>query len=294
MSTARCFGGRCWSAATNARRIVSRATATSAGSPSGATRSSGIGSTQVDSGQQVEVAGDGLLRRPEVHRQGAALASFDHVEADVRRDPVEPRAQRGPALEAVEATPRAHERLLDGVLGVERRAEHPVAVAGELSAVLLEALGDGRSRTAAPGPYYGPCGCWRRDAPRRSSSSATTACSGASRRAGARPRGGGDGARPRARLPGAGRARGARRLARARARRRADDAGRAPAAAVADGRPCAGARRAAPPSARDPVRGRAAAPSRLPPGQRPALGARARRHRLGERARRRIRRSTWR
>src|SRR2546430_10785153 len=34
ISTARWRGGRCWSAATNASRMVSRATATSAGSPS--------------------------------------------------------------------------------------------------------------------------------------------------------------------------------------------------------------------------------------------------------------------
>ena len=73
--------------------------------------------------------------------------------ADVRRDAVQPRSQRGTALEAV-ACPRqrAHEGLLDGVLGVERRTEHPVAVAGQLSAVLLEALGDGPVPMPAPAP----------------------------------------------------------------------------------------------------------------------------------------------
>ena len=50
ISTARCRGGRCWSAATNASRIVSRASVTSAGSPSGTTRPSGIGSIHVTSG----------------------------------------------------------------------------------------------------------------------------------------------------------------------------------------------------------------------------------------------------
>ena len=39
------------------------------------------------------------------------------------------------ALEAVEAAPRPHHRLLHGVLGLERRAEHPVAVAGQLDPV---------------------------------------------------------------------------------------------------------------------------------------------------------------
>src|SRR5262249_1739894 len=38
----------------------------------------------------------------------------------------------------VEPAPRAHHRLLHGVLGVEGRAEHPVAVARQLPAVALE------------------------------------------------------------------------------------------------------------------------------------------------------------
>ena len=51
MSTARCLGGRCWSAATNASLTVSRDCATSAGSPSGTIRPSGIGSIQLTSGR---------------------------------------------------------------------------------------------------------------------------------------------------------------------------------------------------------------------------------------------------
>ena len=82
---------------------------------------------------------------PEVHRPRAALSALQHVEAHVGRDAVEPRAQRRAALEAVEAAPRADDRLLDGVLGLERRSEHPVAVAGQLDAVLLELVRD-RSR----------------------------------------------------------------------------------------------------------------------------------------------------
>ena len=38
------------------------------------------------------------------------------------------------------ALPGPHHRLLDGVLGLEGRAEHPVAVAGELPAVLLQVV----------------------------------------------------------------------------------------------------------------------------------------------------------
>src|SRR5438876_487621 len=46
------------------------------------------------------------------------------------------------ALEAVEAPPGADERLLDGVLGLEWGAEHPVAVGRQLGAMLLAPLLD--------------------------------------------------------------------------------------------------------------------------------------------------------
>ena len=90
--------------------------------------------------QRVQVRCDRLARRPEVHRPGAAVAGAQHVQADIRRDPVEPRSQRRAAFEAVEISPRADERLLDRVFGLERRPEHPVAVGGQLAAVLLELL----------------------------------------------------------------------------------------------------------------------------------------------------------
>ena len=140
MRTARWRGGRCWSAATNASRIDSRATATSAGSPAvGTTRASGIGSIQSDSasgGRQRLVGGRG---GDQVHRPSPALAGAEHVEADVGRDAVEPGAEGGATLEAVERPPRAEHRLLDGVLGLEGGAEHPVAVGGELDAMAVEA-----------------------------------------------------------------------------------------------------------------------------------------------------------
>jgi hypothetical protein len=75
----------------------------------------------------------------EVHRPGAALAAVDHVEGDVRRDPVEPRLEGRAALEAVVSAPGAEHRLLDGVLGLEDGAEHPVAVAGQVPPVGFEA-----------------------------------------------------------------------------------------------------------------------------------------------------------
>ena len=143
ISTARCRGGRCCSAATNARRIVSRAAASSAGSPSaGSTRASGMGWTQVFSGRARTQDRLGRGRRPEVHRPGPALAAAEHVEAHVGGDAVQPRPQRRAALEAVDALPGPHHRLLHGVLGLEARAEHPVAVAGQLPAVGLELRAD--------------------------------------------------------------------------------------------------------------------------------------------------------
>jgi hypothetical protein len=77
-------------------------------------------------------------RGAELERPDPPLLAAEHVEADVRCDPVEPGLERRASLEAVERAPRSHHRLLDCVLGVERRAEHPVAVARELPAVILE------------------------------------------------------------------------------------------------------------------------------------------------------------
>ena len=82
----------------------------------------------------------GGRRAAEVHRAGAPVAAVEHVEAHVGGDAVEPRPQLRPALEAVVGAPGAHHGLLHGVLGLERRAEHPVAVCGELPAVPLQDL----------------------------------------------------------------------------------------------------------------------------------------------------------
>ena len=95
-------------------------------------------------GKRVQVLEDRGARRAEIHRPGTAPSRAEHVEADVRRDPVEPGAERRATLEPVEALPGADERVLHGVLGVERRAEHPVAVAGQLRPVLLQLTEGGR------------------------------------------------------------------------------------------------------------------------------------------------------
>src|SRR6266540_6235896 len=86
------------------------------------------------------------------HGAGPPRPPAQHVEADVRDDPVEPGTERRPALEPLEALPRPEQRLLDGVLGLERRSEHPIRVGGQLDAMLLqqvlEVLGPPRGRAA--------------------------------------------------------------------------------------------------------------------------------------------------
>ena len=55
--------------------------------------------------KRVEVRRFGSSGGAEIHWTRPARAPVEHVEADVRRDPVEPRAQRGATLEAIEAAP---------------------------------------------------------------------------------------------------------------------------------------------------------------------------------------------
>ena len=50
------------------------------------------------------------------------------VEAGVGRDPVQPGPHRAAALEAREPPPRAQQRVLEGVLGVVHRSQHPITV----------------------------------------------------------------------------------------------------------------------------------------------------------------------
>jgi hypothetical protein len=78
------------------------------------------------------------LGRTEVHGPGPALPCGEHIETHVRGDAVQPGAQRGAALEPLEAPPCTEEGLLHGILGLERRAQHPVGVAGQLGPVLFE------------------------------------------------------------------------------------------------------------------------------------------------------------
>ena len=159
ISTARCRGGRCCSAATKASRIDSFATARSAGSASsGSTCRSSTGSTHAVPGPaRRQRVLDRLPRRAgQVHRQRAALPAGQLVEADVGGDPVQPRPQRRPALEVRQPAPGAHHRLLHRVLGVEGRAEHPVAVAGQLAAVLEQPRVELVGRADRHAGHWGP------------------------------------------------------------------------------------------------------------------------------------------
>src|SRR5581483_8948088 len=81
---------------------------------------------------RIEVRGDWLTSRAEIHRAGTAFATAHHVETDVGGDAVQPRPQRRPTLEAVESTPGADEHVLDGVFGVEGRGQHSIAVRAQL------------------------------------------------------------------------------------------------------------------------------------------------------------------
>ena len=80
-----------------------------------------------------------------VQRRRPARAPPEDVEADVRRDAVQPRSeQRAAALEAVAPAPGPQKRLLHGVLGFLERSEHPVAVNVQLAPVPLGEGGEGR------------------------------------------------------------------------------------------------------------------------------------------------------
>ena len=90
-----------------------------------------------------ERLGDGVVRvagGAVVHRQHAPRAALDQLQAGVRRDPEEPRAQRAAAFEARQGAPRVGQRVLQRVLGVLRRAEHAVAMRVELGSVRLDEL----------------------------------------------------------------------------------------------------------------------------------------------------------
>ena len=82
-------------------------------------------------------------RRGVVDRQHALGPALDRPQAGVGRDRVEPRAQRASPLELGQPAPRVQQRLLERVLGVGHRAEHPVAVGVQGAAVGLNKPSEG-------------------------------------------------------------------------------------------------------------------------------------------------------
>jgi hypothetical protein len=73
-----------------------------------------------------------------LNRARAPRALGDRIEAHVRGDPIEPRAQRRTPLEALEALPGAHQRLLHGVISIDGGTQHAIAVPRERHPVGLQ------------------------------------------------------------------------------------------------------------------------------------------------------------
>ena len=92
-----------------------------------------------------------LRRRPErgwragLVRHEAPRSALEDPETRVRGDPIEPGAERRASVVGRAAAPCTEQRVLDGVLGILERPEHPVGVHLELAAM---ALGQRRERGA--------------------------------------------------------------------------------------------------------------------------------------------------
>ena len=148
MNAARCRGGRCWSAARNASSMVSRCTTVSPGSTSLSSRSGTAPATARPLPPASALGADGVH---DVERQDPpAAAPSQRVQAGVGRDPVQPGPRRGAGVDPAGASPGLLEGLLEEVLGLVERSQHPVAVD-------QEPAGAGRTaRRTAPGLRPGP------------------------------------------------------------------------------------------------------------------------------------------
>ena len=147
MSTARCRGARCCSAAMKASRTDSRHRMLRwiiARRQDQAVRG----------GLHHVASGRASPRRSSPVATGATSigtrSALQQIEANVGRDPVQPWSQSGPILERRQRPPSAEHRVLDGVLGLVDRSKHPVAVAGQLPAVLLQRIGRDRGARGVP------------------------------------------------------------------------------------------------------------------------------------------------
>ena len=102
---------------------------------------------QVDRRREVGV--QDLFRRPDIGRHDSLRTTRQRVEARIRRDAVEPGPEQRASLERGTRLPCLEVRVLDEVVGVVDRAEHPVAMDVELAAVPLAQRGEGIAIAAA-------------------------------------------------------------------------------------------------------------------------------------------------
>jgi hypothetical protein len=84
----------------------------------------------------------------------AAAAVAKRVQTAIGCDPVEPGAQGGAPLEALQPAPGRQQRFLGGVLGILQRAEDSVAMQLQLPAVRLDQHSEGML-VARAGPLEG-------------------------------------------------------------------------------------------------------------------------------------------
>ena len=94
---------------------------------------------------------------PHLHRPGSALDLSAHVDADVGGDAVQPRAQARAPLESTRTPQGLDHDLLHGILGLEARAEHPVAVPAQLPSVGLQIGGREERRNGHVPRRYQRC-----------------------------------------------------------------------------------------------------------------------------------------
>src|SRR6266545_1759773 len=87
-------------------------------------------------------AGGAGWRRGRRARSSPSRFVPERVEADVRRDAIQPGAEPRTALEAFAPAPGSQEGLLHEVLGLLERTDHPVAVHVQLPAVTLDERGE--------------------------------------------------------------------------------------------------------------------------------------------------------
>ena len=73
-----------------------------------------------------------------VHGTGTTGAIAQGIEAHIGGDPIQPRPQRSPAVEAVQAAPGTHHRVLDRIFRIEGRAQHAVAMPGQRRAMRFQ------------------------------------------------------------------------------------------------------------------------------------------------------------